>query len=182
MALAAQILFIFIHYGSLFGAPTRGELPHSEYALVCSNTKEDHSYALESLQEQLIITLSQSDHIPDGYPIACGIIIESDPENPRANKHRCEPGIAGRRGSMGVLLDQDGSHIQGDLIDFPMSNPFLMEIFLVSSMTQLELYDDILKYKIPRIRINLPSSTKYISPELFRHIQEAVISMGATPI
>lgn len=47
VAIAAQILFIFVSHGSLFGEQGLHKLPHREYALVCANTKEDHSAHLK---------------------------------------------------------------------------------------------------------------------------------------
>lgn len=166
----------------LWPAPTHGRqqgagLPAHDYVFIDAAAARDPMRLVARLQQQLQRSFVAAGLSQPGYPRPCYSAL-SKPDSSGVSQVSCREGARKPSVADGLLLDAEGHFLQFMVVDYPSQREYLMEIFIVSSLTRPKLLSSDARWTLPRV-VLLPYAFTSDDAALQRALRLGVEAAGA---
>lgn len=153
-------------------------LPAREYFFVLHQASTSSAEVLKQFREVIMRSLRDSAALPAGYPVPCRPRLEATPERHGESVIRCDQSDLIDQESAGVIVDGEGHFVQLSLRDYPDTQVYLFEVYLVRGKlpSRLEAAD---RQTLARIVVHFPLLEKAEYSALVGLIAKGLIDAGA---
>lgn len=165
-----------------------GAAPGHDYWLVPPSADQQGPAALARVRDAVLTTLRSSGSLPAGFPRAGRIVLTPLPAEPGVSRQSCEPGDAGAGNAVCLLLRPDGSFLNLSYRDYPDTQAYLFELYLVQKPPSRALKEKE-RYSLNRVVVHYPvivgeawTGSTATGPDLRMLVRQGLIQAGARPL